>query len=120
LSFGETKRGIIKISITGLDEGIKTYSIPYGKHVVVHEGDNITAGTSLCEGSISPIDILRILGPNKVREYLVNEIHEVYRLHGVKIDDKHIEVIVRQMMQKVSIDEAGDSNFLPKDRINRA
>ena len=120
VSFGETKRGIRKINITGVDEGVKTYSIPYGKHVVVHEGDKITAGTSLCEGSISPIDILRILGPNKVREYLVNEIQEVYRLQGVKIDDKHIEVIVRQMMQKVSIDEPGDSNFLPKDRINRA
>ena len=120
VSFGETKRGIRKISITGVDEGVKTYSIPYGKHVVVHEGDKIVAGTSLCEGSISPVDILRILGPNKVREYLVNEIQEVYRLQGVKIDDKHIEVIVRQMMQKVSIDDAGDSNFLPKDRINRA
>jgi len=74
----------------------------------------------LCEGSISPADILKILGPNKVREYLVNEIQEVYRLQGVKIDDKHIEVIVRQMMQKVSIDDVGDSHFLPQDRINRA
>ncbi|MEC8689711.1 MAG: DNA-directed RNA polymerase subunit beta', partial [Candidatus Neomarinimicrobiota bacterium] len=120
VSFGDTKRGIRKINITGVDDSVKTYSIPYGKHVVVHEGDKISAGTSLCEGSISPVDILRILGPNKVREYLVNEIQEVYRLQGVKIDDKHIEVIVRQMMQKVSIDEPGDSNFLPKDRINRA
>jgi DNA-directed RNA polymerase subunit beta' len=109
-----------KILVEGVDEVVKTYSIPYGKHVVVHEGDNITAGTSLCEGSISPTDILKILGPNKVREYLVNEIQEVYRLQGVKIDDKHIEVIVRQMMQKVSIDSVGDSHFLPKDRINRA
>lgn len=74
----------------------------------------------MCEGSISPADILKILGPNKVREYLVNEIQEVYRLQGVKIDDKHIEVIVRQMMQKVSIDEVGDSHYLPQDRINRA
>jgi DNA-directed RNA polymerase subunit beta' len=74
----------------------------------------------LCEGSISPADILNILGPKKVREYLVNEIQEVYRLQGVKIDDKHIEVIVRQMMQKVSIDEVGDSQYLPQDRINRA
>ena len=74
----------------------------------------------MCEGSISPADILNILGPKKVREYLVNEIQEVYRLQGVKIDDKHIEVIVRQMMQKVSIDEVGDSQYLPQDRINRA
>jgi DNA-directed RNA polymerase subunit beta' len=120
VKFGETKRGIRKIQVEGVDGAIKTYSIPYGKHVVVHEGDKITAGTSLCEGSISPVDILTILGPNKVREYLVNQIQEVYRLQGVKIDDKHIEVIVRQMMQKVSIDDVGDSHFLPKDRINRA
>ena len=120
VKFGTTKRGIRKILVEGVDKVVKTYSIPYGKHVVVHEGDRLTAGTSLCEGSISPADILKILGPNKVREYLVNEIQEVYRLQGVKIDDKHIEVIVRQMMQKVSIDEVGDSHFLPKDRINRA
>ena len=120
VKFGETKRGIRKIQVEGVDGNLKTYSIPYGKHVVVHEGDKITAGTSLCEGSISPVDILTILGPNKVREYLVDQIQEVYRLQGVKIDDKHIEVIVRQMMQKVSIDDTGDSHFLPKDRINRA
>ena len=104
-----------KILVDGVDDKARTYSIPYGKHVVVHEGDKILAGTSLCEGSISPKDILQILGPNKLREYLVNEIQEVYRLQGVKIDDKHIEVIVRQMMQKVSIDDVGDSNFLPQD-----
>ncbi len=120
VKFGETKRGIRKIQVEGVDGVAKTYSIPYGKHVVVHEGDKITAGTSLCEGSISPADILKILGPNKVREYLVNQIQEVYRLQGVKIDDKHIEVIVRQMMQKVSIDDPGDSHFLHKDRVNRA
>ena len=120
VKFGETERGIRKILVEGIDETVRKYSIPYGKHVVVHEGDKITAGTSLCEGSISPADILNILGPKKVREYLVNEIQEVYRLQGVKIDDKHIEVIVRQMMQKVSIDEVGDSQFLPQDRINRA
>ena len=120
VKFGETKRGVRKILVEGVDETVRKYSIPYGKHVVVHEGDKITAGTSLCEGSISPADILSILGPKKVREYLVNEIQEVYRLQGVKIDDKHIEVIVRQMMQKVSIDEVGDSQFLPQDRINRA
>jgi len=120
IKFGETKRGVRKILVEGVDETVRKYSIPYGKHVVVHEGDKITAGTSLCEGSISPADILSILGPKKVREYLVNEIQEVYRLQGVKIDDKHIEVIVRQMMQKVSIDEVGDSQYLPQDRINRA
>ena len=120
VKFGETKRGIRKIIVEGVDGVERKYSIPYGKHVVVHEGDKITAGVSLCEGSISPADILNVLGPNKVREYLVNEIQEVYRLQGVKIDDKHIEVIVRQMMQKVSIDEVGDSRYLPQDRVNIA
>ena len=120
VKFGETKRGIRKILVEGVDGVERKYSIPYGKHVVVHEGDSITAGISLCEGSISPADILKVLGPNKVREYLVNEIQEVYRLQGVKIDDKHIEVIVRQMMQKVSIDEVGDAHYLPEDRVNRA
>jgi DNA-directed RNA polymerase subunit beta' len=80
----------------------------------------IKAGLPLCEGSTSPVDILNILGPGKVREYLVNEIQEVYRLQGVKIDDKHIEVIVRQMMQKVSVQDPGNTHFLPGDRINKA
>ena len=98
---------------------MRKYSIPYGKHVVVHEGDKITAGTSLCEGSISPADILNILGPKKVREYLVNEIQEVYRLQGVKIDDKHIEVIIKQMMQKVEIADPGNTELLKGDRVNK-
>ena len=120
VKFGETKRGIRTILIEGTNDEIRKYSIPYGKHVIVHEGDYITAGTQLCEGAISPSDVLSILGPGKVREYLVNEIQEVYRLQGVKINDKHIEVIVRQMMQKVSIVDPGDSDFLPEDRVNRA
>ncbi|MFQ6606754.1 MAG: DNA-directed RNA polymerase subunit beta' [Fidelibacterota bacterium] len=120
VKFGETKRGIRTILIEGSNDEVRKYSIPYGKHVIVHEGDYITAGTQLCEGAISPSDVLSILGPGKVREYLVNEIQEVYRLQGVKINDKHIEVIVRQMMQKVSIVDPGDSDFLPEDRVNRA
>ncbi len=120
VKFGETKRGVRKISVEDIDGNVRTYSIPYGKHVIVHEGDIISAGTALCEGATSPVDILKILGPSKVREYLVNEIQEVYRLQGVKIDDKHIEVIVRQMMQKVSIEDSGDTQFLKGDRVNRA
>ena len=96
-----------------------TYKIPYGKHVVVHEGDFITAGTALCEGAISPSDILTILGPNAVREYLVDEIQEVYRLQGVGINDKHIEVIVNQMMKKVVINDPGDSKYLPGERLDK-
>ena len=115
--FGETKRGIRKIHVMGVDAEEKTYSIPYGKHVIVHEGDFINAGTNLCEGAISPADILHVLGPAAVRDYLVNEIQEVYRLQGVKINDKHIEVIVSQMMQKVSVKDPGDSWFLEEDKI---
>ena len=119
VSFGETRRGVRKIHVMGADGEERIYSIPYGKHVIVHEGDFINAGTSLCEGSISPDDILRVLGPGSVREYLVNEIQEVYRLQGVKINDKHIEVIVNQMMQKVSIKDPGDTWFLQEDRVNK-
>jgi len=115
--FGETKRGVRKIHITGVDGEERTYSVPYGKHVIVHEGDHITAGTNLCEGAISPTDILHVLGPVAVRDYLVNEIQEVYRLQGVKINDKHIEVIVNQMMQKVSVVNPGDTRFLEEDRV---
>ena len=119
VKFGETRRGIRKILVVGQDGDERSYSIPYGKHVIVHEGDFINAGTSLCEGAISPDDILRVLGPSAVREYLVNEIQEVYRLQGVKINDKHIEVIVNQMMKKVSVKDPGDSRFLQQDRISR-
>ena len=115
--FGETRRGVRKIHVMGVDGEERTYSIPYGKHVIVHEGDFINAGTNLCEGAISPADILHVLGPAAVRDYLVNEIQEVYRLQGVKINDKHIEVIVNQMMQKVSVKDPGDTRFLEEDRV---
>ena len=115
--FGETKRGVRKMHVMGVDGEERTYSIPYGKHVIVHEGDYINAGTELCEGAISPSDILHVLGPAAVRDYLVNEIQEVYRLQGVKINDKHIEVIVGQMMLKVSVKDPGDTWFLEEDRI---
>ena len=120
VQFGDVKRGIRKIPIISEDEEVRKYNIPYGKHIIVHEGDNITAGTPLCEGSTSPTDILNILGSGKVREYLVDEIQEVYRLQGVKINDKHIEVIVRQMMQKVSVIDPGDSKYMQGDRVNKS
>ena len=117
VSFGDTKRGIRKIHVMGVDGEERKYSIPYGKHVIVHDGDYVNAGTNLCEGAISPEDILHVLGPAAVRDYLVNEIQEVYRLQGVKINDKHIEVIVGQMMLKVSVKDTGDTRFLEEDRI---
>jgi len=120
ISFGEVKKGVRKISITsrdGVDE--KSYSVPYGKHVLVHEGDFVTAGEKLIEGSVAPQDILNILGPNRVQEYLVNEIQEVYRLQGVRINDKHIEVIVRQMLQKVRVEDPGDTPYLEGDLVDK-
>ena len=119
VKFGETKRGVRKIHVEGIDGEERTYSIPYGKHVIVHEGDFVNAGTNLCEGAISPADILHVLGPTAVRDYLVNEIQEVYRLQGVKINDKHIEVIVNQMMLKVSVKDPGDTWFLEEDKVSK-
>ncbi len=117
--FGSIKRGIRKIIVEPSDGKSRSYNIPYGKHVIVHEGDFVTSGTPLCEGAISPMDILNIQGPGAVREYLVNEIQEVYRLQGVSINDKHIEVIVRQMMRKILIASSGDSRFLESERVDR-
>jgi DNA-directed RNA polymerase subunit beta' len=119
VEFGEIKRGVRKVSVIPSTGKSVIYKIPYGKHVVVHEGDFITAGTALCEGAISPSDILTILGPNAVREYLVNEIQEVYRLQGVGINDKHIEVIVNQMMKKVIVNDPGDTSYLPGERLDK-
>ncbi|MFQ5751034.1 MAG: DNA-directed RNA polymerase subunit beta', partial [bacterium] len=120
VNFGEIRRGIRKVTVTSKDaQEEKVYLIPYGKHVLVHEGDYMQAGEKLCEGSIAPEDILNIMGPNQVQEYLVNEIQEVYRLQGVRINDKHIEVIVRQMLQKVKIEEPGDTMYLEGDQVDK-
>jgi DNA-directed RNA polymerase subunit beta' len=120
VKFGEIRRGVRKINIASRDgKEEKVYQIPYGKHVLVHDGDWVHAGEKLSEGSIAPQDILNIMGPNKVQEYLVNEIQEVYRLQGVRINDKHIEVIVRQMLQKVKIEDPGDTNYLEGDQVDK-
>ena len=119
VEFGKTRRGIREIIVRSADDSKMKYNIPYGKHVIVHEGDMVRSGDRLCDGSVAPQDILKIGGPARVQEYLVNEIQEVYRLQGVRINDKHIEVIVRQMMQRVKIDDPGDNNFLKGDRMNR-
>ncbi|MDZ7266102.1 MAG: DNA-directed RNA polymerase subunit beta' [candidate division KSB1 bacterium] len=120
VKFGEIRRGVRKITIVSRDgKEEKVYQIPYGKHVLVHDGDWVQAGEKLSEGSIAPQDILNIMGPNKVQEYLVNEIQEVYRLQGVRINDKHIEVIVRQMLQKVKIEDPGDTAYLEGDQVDK-
>ena len=116
--YGKIKRGVREIIVTGKEEE-KVYKIPYGKHVIVHDGDFIFAGDRLCEGSVSPQDILAIRGASRIQEYLVDAIQEVYRLQGVTINDKHIEVIVRQMMRKVEIIDPGDTDYLTGDRIGR-
>ena len=118
VKFGTIKRGIREIFVEGSLEK-KKYMVPYSKHVLVHSGDYIRAGEMLTDGAISPQDILKILGPGKVQEYLVNEIQEVYRLQGVRINDKHIEVIVRQMMQRVKVLDPGDTRFLEGDTVNK-
>ena len=98
---------------------VKKYLVPLSKHILVQENDYVKAGMSLSEGAITPSDILRIQGPTKVQEYIVNEIQEVYRLQGVGINDKHFEVIVRQMMRKVLIEDPGDTLFLEKEIVNK-
>jgi DNA-directed RNA polymerase subunit beta' len=94
--------------------------VPLSKHILVQENDYVRAGEPLSDGAITPSDILSIKGPTAVQEYIVNEIQEVYRLQGVKINDKHFEVIVRQMMRKVEIEDAGDTKFLERQLINKA
>ncbi|MEJ5352130.1 MAG: DNA-directed RNA polymerase subunit beta' [Melioribacteraceae bacterium] len=120
VKFGPRKKGARDIIIESFDGSIqKVYSVPYGKHILVQEGDEIPAGEKITDGPINPHDILKIKGPNAVQEYLVNEIQDVYRLQGVKINDKHIEIIVRQMLQKLKVISAGDTNFIEEDLVDR-
>ncbi|MDW3193597.1 MAG: DNA-directed RNA polymerase subunit beta' [Cytophagales bacterium] len=119
VTYGGIKRGNREIFIESKDGVKKRYLVPLSKHILVQDNDFIKAGEPLSDGAITPADILSIQGPTAVQEYLVNEIQEVYRLQGVKINDKHIEVIVRQMMQKVIIIDAGDTNFLTNQVVDR-
>ncbi len=120
VKFGARKKGSREIIIESLDGSIqKIYNVSYGKHILVQEGDEIPAGEKITDGPIDPHDILKIKGTNAVQEYLVNEIQDVYRLQGVKINDKHIEVIVRQMLQKLQVIFAGDTIFIEDDLVDR-
>jgi DNA-directed RNA polymerase subunit beta' len=119
VTYGGIKRGNREIFIESKDGVKKRYLVPLSKHILVQDNDFIRAGDALSDGAITPADILSISGPTAVQEYLVNEIQEVYRLQGVKINDKHIEVIVRQMMQKVIIIDAGDTSFLTNQSVDR-
>lgn len=119
VTFGNIKRGNREIIIESKEGQVKKYLVPLTRHILVQDGDFVKAGTALSDGATTPADILAIKGPFAVQEYLVNEIQEVYRLQGVKINDKHIEVIVRQMMRKVTIEDPGDTRFLEGDTIDK-
>jgi len=119
IEYGKIVRTNQQIVVHGEHGENKEYLVPHGKHMLVHDGDHVRAGDRLCEGPIDPHDILRIKGPNAVQEYLVNEIQGVYRLQGVKINDKHIEVIIRQVLQKVRVLDVGDTNLLEGEVVDR-
>ena len=116
---GKIKRGNREIIIKNKSGAEKHYLVPLTKQILVQENDYVKAGTRLSDGAVSPTDILTVLGPIKVQEYIVNEIQEVYRLQGVKINDKHFEIIVRQMMRKVQINDPGDTDFLPEELVDK-
>jgi DNA-directed RNA polymerase subunit beta' len=119
VNFGKDSKGKRKVIVTPEMGEPKEYLIPKGKHISVHEGDYVKAGEPLMDGSSNPHDILRVLGVKELAKYLVDEVQEVYRLQGVKINDKHIEVIVRQMLRRVRIKEVGDTNLLIDDQVER-
>src|SRR5436305_3587654 len=119
VTFGNIKRGNREIIIEAKDGITKKYLVPLTRQILAQDGDFIKAGAQLSDGQVAPADILSIKGPFAVQEYVVNEIQEVYRLQGVKINDKHIEVIVRQMMRKVTIVDPGDTKFLEEDLVDK-
>jgi DNA-directed RNA polymerase subunit beta' len=118
VEFRSAQKGKRVVMVKG-GEVTKEYDIPKGKHVSVHEGDWVKAGEPLMDGAVNPHSILDILGPKELQSYLVDEVQKVYRLQGVSINDKHIEVIVRQMMRKVRIEDAGDTSFLIGEQVDR-
>ncbi len=119
VKFGKVKRGNREITVVPKFGEPKKYLVPLSKQILVQENDFVRAGTPLSDGAITPVDILNIMGPTAVQEYIVNEVQDVYRMQGVKINDKHFEVIVRQMMRKVKILDAGDTNFLEEQIVDK-
>jgi DNA-directed RNA polymerase subunit beta' len=122
VSFGPDSRGKRRVIVT--PEGVenaepKEYLIPKGKHISVHEGDRVRAGEALMDGSSNPHDILKIKGEKELAKYLVDEVQEVYRLQGVRINDKHIETIVRQMLRRIRVTEVGDTDFLVGENVEK-
>ena len=119
VSFGKIKRGNREVIVTAKNGQVKKYLVSLSKQILVQENDYVRAGTPLSDGATTPADILAIKGPTAVQEYIVNEVQDVYRLQGVKINDKHFEVIVRQMMRKVNIADSGDTKFLEKQIVDK-
>ncbi len=119
VNFGKVKRGNREITVTSRLGEVKKYLVPLSKQILVQENDYVRAGTPLSDGAITPADILNIMGPTAVQEYIVNEVQDVYRMQGVKINDKHFEVIVRQMMRKVNILDPGDTCFLEQQVVDK-
>jgi len=119
VSFGKIKRGNREIVITSKAGDVKRYLVPLSRQILVQENDYVRAGMPLSDGAVTPSDILAIQGPTKVQEYIVNEVQEVYRMQGVKINDKHFEVIVRQMMNKVKIEDPGDTRFMEEQIVDK-
>ncbi|MGQ0810659.1 MAG: DNA-directed RNA polymerase subunit beta', partial [Nitrospiraceae bacterium] len=119
ISYGGFVKGMRKVLVDNKVGDVKEYFIPKGKHVNVHEGDWVRAGEPLMDGSANPHDILDVLGPKELQKYLVDEVQDVYRLQGVSINDKHIEIIVRQMQRKVRLEDPGDTEFLPGSQVSK-
>jgi len=119
VKYGEVTKGQRKIYVIGDDSAQREYSLPRGVHIKVQEGERVKAGEPLMDGPRNPHDILDVLGEKDLQKYLVNEIQEVYRLQGVNINDKHLEVIVRQMMRWVKVEEIGDTEFLPEEVVDK-
>ena len=119
VEMGGFVKGMRKIVIRADNAETKEYLIPRGKHIIVHEGDRVKAGEALMDGSPNPHDYLAVLGDRELQRYLVNEVQEVYRLQGVTINDKHIEIIVRQMLRRVRIEEVGDTEFVVGELVDK-
>src|SRR5204863_5382615 len=119
VKYGEISKGQRKIYVVGDDGEEREYSLPRGVHINVQEGERVKEGEPLMDGPRNPHDILAVLGEKELQKYLVNEIQEVYRLQGVNINDKHLEVIVRQMMRWVKVEDIGDTEFLPEEVVDK-
>jgi len=121
IEYGKVQKGARKITIRSLEKNIKPdeHSIPRGAHIIIEDGGKITAGTPLMDGPLNPVDILTVLGEQKLAEYLLKEIQDVYRLQGVEINDKHIEIIIRQMIKWRRVEEVGDTVFIPDQVVEK-